>query len=578
MNGGGRNSKLLIVIGGVVFVLFLYLTFLASVFAFMVVPFLMLLAFAALLAPGRSCSERMLYSLRAFIMTPVGILGLLAPWRALMIIANLHYPALVAAVYPMLEGGSFYIPILETLYGVCGVIMAVLFGFKSSSTYIKFIRVIENLPRSMAGSAAVGLSEFRGVARLVTNKQFLLEDKSGRIRVELPAVKPWNPFDIFPVPDKTDFTKVFFARRGGELYDGDPVYVVGSVEIDKGAAPKDAESARLVVRPSSGKERKGLVKRFLFSEFERHDMAEDYHNIFILTDRPESSARNLLRRAMFTSFGMIALFLTLSLSLIYIDLTQRADVRDKILREVTSLVLKVPDETRPPRLPDFRTMPNQERTGSPPLVHLDFDDGIVNKGLAKNVVPVRIEGTVEKSMTWQEEFYTRMFPVRLKIPGVFGQPIDFEGNRIIDILNSSSLSSAESFTVEFWFLLKEVGNRPVIEYLFVSDLFSLSIRNHGGKLVAHIPCSYASGRMAHRSLDVNNGHIYPNEWHHAKVVRNENMYSAWFDGRVSDTSFGCNKVPLQITHMKLCGNEPGKDNLIGLVDEFYFYNYARPVK
>jgi len=572
-----RFTKVVLsIIGVAVFVLFLYLMFLASVFAFMAVPFLMLLAFAAFFAPGLSCSERTLTFLRAFVMAPTSVLGLFAPWRALMIIANLNYPALVTTLYPMLDKGNLFIPVLESVSGVCGAIMAVLFGFKSLATYIKFIRVIENLPRSMAGSAAVGLAEFSGIARSVTSRQFVLEDKSGRIRVELPVVKPWNPLDIFPMPDKTDFTKVFFARRGDVvLSDGDPVYVVGSVEADKGAAPKDIGSARLVVRPSSQKERKGIVKRFLFSEFERHDIAEDYRNIFIVTDSPESTVRSLLRQAMFTSFSMTGLFLALSLSLIYIDLTQNTEVRDKILREVTSLVLKVPDETRHPRLPDFRTMPNQERTGSPSLVHLDFDDGIINKGSAKTAITVISGKKAKKPLTWQEALYDRMFPLRLKVPGVFGQPIELDGSSIVDVLANSGPISAKLFTIEFWFMLKDMKNLPAIEHLFVSDLMSLTIQNHGGKLVAHIPCFDKSGRIYSPSIDVNNGRIYTNEWHHVKVVWDGTLFSSRFDRRTSDTSFGCKRVSQRVSEMKLGGSEPGHDNFAGLIDEFYFYDYAR---
>lgn len=570
-----RSGLLRILIGGMVVVLFLYLMFLASVFVFMAVPFLMLLAFAAFFAPTLSCSERGLAFMRAFVMTPVAVLGLFAPWRALMIAANMHNPAFVTAFYPMLEGGSFYIPILETVFGVCGAVMAVLFGFKSSATYIKFIRVIENLPRSMAGAAAVGLAEFTGVARSVTSRQFVLEDKSGRIRVELPAVKPWNPFDFFPMPDKTDFTKVFFARRVGELYDSDPVYVVGSVEIDKGPAPMAIGSDRLVVRPSSGKERKGIFKRLLFFEFEHHDIAEEYHNIFIVTDKSEASARRLLRRAMFTSFGMTALFLALSLSLITIDLTRDAALRDRTLREVTSLVLKLPDETRHPRLPDFRTMPNHERIGSVPLVHLDFDDGIANKRSVKNIVSVLITGAADKTLTWQEALYDRMFPLRLKVPGVFGQPVELDGSSIVDVLANAGPISAKLFTIEFWFMLKDMKNLPTIEHLFVSDIVSLTIQDHGGKLVAHIPCFDKSGRIYSPSIDVNNGRIYTNEWHHVKVVWDGTFFLSRFDGRTSDTSFGCKRVSQRVSDMKLGGSEPGRDNFVGIIDEFYFYDYAR---
>ena len=81
-----------------------------------------------------------------------------------------------------------------------------------------------------------------------------------------------------------------------------------------------------------------------------------------------------------------------------------------------------------------------------------------------------------------------------------------------------------------------------------------------------------------QSIDVNNSHLYPNEWHHVKVVWDGTLFSSWFDGRASGTSFGCKRVSQQVSEMKLGGSEPGKDNFVGMIDEFYFYDYARSEK
>lgn len=589
----GLPKVLLKTLGYLVLAVFLCGMFFVSIFSFMALPFFFLLAFAAFFAPGHSISGRFILFLGAFIRAPLLSLGLFAPWRALLLMAHLKLQDLAVFMAPQLSQGSFYVPYIESAYGVCGAVLSVLFGFRSLSTYIKFIRVIENLPRSMAGSAAVGLAEFRGSARSVTDGMFLLEDQSGRIRVELPKNAVWSPLDIFPIPGKTDFIKVFLARRRGRLDDGDPVYVVGTVEIEKGSSPLSEGPDRLIVRPSTERERTGLLKRLLFPEFAQSDRVEDYRNIFIVTDRPESVARKLLRRAMFTSFGMTGLFLALSLSLIIIDLTREPELRDREIRKFVSQVLKVPDETRPPWLPDFRTLPAHERSGVMPLVHIDFDSALSNKGSSTNIVPSLIETKAEETLAWKEELYKQLFPVPLNTPGVFGQSLEFGGNRSLDVVNSTLPMSSGSYTIEFWFMLKERDARPqpVMERLFTSDLFSLSIRGHGDEMIVHVPCYDESGnisRLSSYEVEIKRlmSGLTSGLWHHFKAVHDGKMLDVGINGRgfmgvpkgIDRQGLRCAWVPGKIGEIKLSGSAQGEDGFVGRIDEFYFYDYARPVK
>ncbi len=227
-------------------------------------------------------------------------------------------------------------PSFDLLIGLCGVYYGVVGLLREGLWRYRQAGQVANLPTSKARAAAVGLAEFRGVARsskpgqdlilshewvLFRDKQieyevktldsFYLEDETGRIRVD-----PVHDGVVFRTPSVSLLTALF-GKRAGEivltrrverdlwpnrtsvLKDGDPVYVIGTVE---------AGAQGLVVRPSAeGRVGEDLVLHFL-SLLEPRPR-RDVHDVFFIADSGEARARVLILRG-FWRYMLWALFWT----------------------------------------------------------------------------------------------------------------------------------------------------------------------------------------------------------------------------------------------------------------------------
>lgn len=233
---------------------------------------------------------------------------------------------------------------------IVGIISAIIGGYYLSHRIRHLIGQIENIPTSKARSAAIGLAEFKGVVGSVSdvlpvetdgnlkyvkylpeeyvlstetlcvnsenepgylNKQsaFYLEDETGNILIDPRGVIFSDAYGLGLIPflfkstQAIDLTLNFEFTKGGEqlflknrgkrrfLKAGDPVYAIGSVQINKNAPPDAIDSERLVVRPDIRyASRNKITGSPLFSG------AID--NIFFLSDDADVNLTSGLRRWM----------------------------------------------------------------------------------------------------------------------------------------------------------------------------------------------------------------------------------------------------------------------------------------
>lgn len=326
-----------------------------------------------------------LEALRGLIFYPVICMALLAPGRLVMW-------AFFYLVYYYKQGPAplttiakdfnvlFFWPPFELVCALVGIG----FGIVASSVTIWLIvrqyRQVENLPTSKTRSAALGLSEFKGVARAVEDEKlrrvetigrgfekelsgrilplffwgekdqavsdnntiryqhtsrFYLEDDSGRILVDPEGASFWdgsNASFLDPVrkilltrrvreitPGKEQWPVMSIKYK--ELLAGDPVYVLGNVEVNPEAPENAADSERLIVRACTEPVKPSLFN-WMFFNSERFLKSRDYRYIFLVSDSPEHRVVKILRKGIFsillpgtiwTISSMILLFLALKM-------------------------------------------------------------------------------------------------------------------------------------------------------------------------------------------------------------------------------------------------------------------------
>ncbi|OGW39600.1 MAG: hypothetical protein A2X58_13160 [Nitrospirae bacterium GWC2_56_14] len=299
---------------------------------------------------------------------PVMVAGIIAPFRGLfMLLIGYDENGITHQWEKLLlfPGREFDLAI-----GLSGVFFGLLILVFDGIWRMRQSRQVLNLARSKAGSAAIGLAEFQGVARwaepLSSNSpsghgipsdviifhqsesvktgrreyetrhyegwsRFFLEDGSGRILVD-----PGGAVIRLPVTDSisrlfykhTIMALFFLGRRMYEmilsrhvkeeengtlryLRDGDPVYLIGNVEIDRSAPPEATGSERLVVRPRSAEASVDNLLRFYFGVFNKK-YRRDIHDVFLLADTGEQEARKHIQHGQLFSIGLAILWISLS--------------------------------------------------------------------------------------------------------------------------------------------------------------------------------------------------------------------------------------------------------------------------
>ncbi|MBI5695645.1 MAG: zinc-ribbon domain-containing protein [Nitrospirae bacterium] len=167
-------------------------------------------------------------------------------------------------------------------------------------------RQLENIPTSRTRSAAIGLSEFKGVARIPgerteedagrdidVRKPFYLEDETGRILVDPRGAETRSPATYL-------YMRVSeLCLTGGVLKDGDPLYVIGYVrprhadpdDVSPGPSGTDAlVVGALVERASFG----GIMRDLLGATPAM--LQRDYQHVFFVSNTSEDSARRSILR------------------------------------------------------------------------------------------------------------------------------------------------------------------------------------------------------------------------------------------------------------------------------------------
>jgi len=310
------------------------------------------LASASLLKPkeGEPFSRRAWGALGCLLLGPVIVAGIFAPLR-LVALGAAHALKQFGDSHQVQE--LLYIPFrplpwVDPATGIMGVVFTLYFGIKNRARILRVCAQIRNLPTSQAGSAALGLAEFKGVVRRAEEprrgrdkvrvgpgagehsgpdpeeargcvlydrigatgndrftkwSRFWLEDRSGRILVDPRGVDFWSGGFFLAIEAQS----LLLARRrrvaphAGPgvtrsvcLREGDRVYVIGSAEVDPEAPADAVGSERLVVRPTKLYPARGITSRIL--PYLEPIPAEDYKNTFFVYDRDEGSAFKILKK------------------------------------------------------------------------------------------------------------------------------------------------------------------------------------------------------------------------------------------------------------------------------------------
>jgi hypothetical protein len=308
----------------------------------------------------RRTPQHLLNILRIIVLGPLFIGGFCAPIRAIFEALGIEPSPLIVNFCPwVLPWYDIGIGAVGTIFGIWGGFFLVFSTFRQS-------RLVENLPISKARSAALGLSGFHGVARSVEKKQlfkekvengkpfmeiwdgapkdriillgkwwvpdnseqrgwsparqkiwsrFYLEDDSGRILVDPIGV------DIDQMPGG-EVRSIILSRQPTSttheenfgnfwtLMPGDPVYLIGSVEVNEEAPLDSTGSDRLVIRPSTRLSQTNFLRRLILGSA-KWLAGKDVQDIFLLTDTDEIGATNILRKGI-KSWIILAIIWTVS--------------------------------------------------------------------------------------------------------------------------------------------------------------------------------------------------------------------------------------------------------------------------
>lgn len=215
--------------------------------------------------------------------------------------------------------------------GICGVIGWLVYLISDGHWRLKQARHVRNIATSKAGSAAIGLSEFRGIARQFEDtffiphpvgreailyyqynelnqggdhvRKFFVEDETGRVLVDPAGISIHLSFlrtifenIFFPYPKgsireivlskhRRNRRKIFESE--GWLQDGDPVYLLGNVQVNKNASDEAKESERLII---TGSKARGYFDEGYFSR-------RDIDDVFFCSDSySEKKAERFIMR------------------------------------------------------------------------------------------------------------------------------------------------------------------------------------------------------------------------------------------------------------------------------------------
>lgn len=202
--------------------------------------------------------------------------------------------------------------------GCLGVASHLVYCIMDIPWRLKQIRQIRALPRSKARSAAIGLAEFEGVARLLPLRDkppkpgemqpFLLEDETGHILVDPRGV-------ILRQRTQSGVSLQLNEVEDG-IREGDRIYVMGNVQRRDAGAADGTGPDRLVVRPLRQTLGSSALGRLLFPR--NRQMADrDAPNIFIVDKGGEHDVAMRLRTTLWDFSVMSAVYLAASVWLVH---------------------------------------------------------------------------------------------------------------------------------------------------------------------------------------------------------------------------------------------------------------------
>jgi hypothetical protein len=312
-------------------------------------------------------------------LAPVVVAGLCAPFRLAAVLALARLPRW-PALDEMARFGLAAQPRFDLAVGACGILVAAAGGYLEVRRLGTFLRTLDNLPRSRARSAAMGLAEFRGVVRRAPDRPgaapemvdrgeaaalgapppravlysatvpgpgardsgrriwspFHLEDETGRILVDPRGAEFWDGtgsmlagklFRVY-LPVRIERRVLPGTAAGGRpvpilvqrLDEGDRVSVIGSVETNRQAPAGATGHERLVVRPSRElREARGL-ERLRAGFGARVRRSGEWHLFFLAPEHDEGRLGGLLRAAARSAAIAAAVWAALSLGLVLLRL------------------------------------------------------------------------------------------------------------------------------------------------------------------------------------------------------------------------------------------------------------------
>lgn len=246
----------------------------------------------------------------------------------------------------------------NAVLGIAGATVVFVWLARDAIWRSRQAKEVASLPTSKARSVALGLVELKGAAQPVSSdagpilrlhwdmfsylepsqqlKPFYLVDVTGRVLVD-PTGCEIRAGWIADLKGPFGRHEIFLTRRVERddrfdsvtrtLMPGDPVYVVGTAEINP-EAPRDAvDSERLVVRASSASHWSASLWRFLFAGA-TPPSAQSIFNVFFISDGGEMRARREVARGLRTVRRVGCVWLVSSAALVWLAIAPLAPPPD----------------------------------------------------------------------------------------------------------------------------------------------------------------------------------------------------------------------------------------------------------
>lgn len=330
----------------------------AGMFAFFLPFFYAALALlfpvAVMFAPsGREPRrEQVVKGLKALVLMPVVFAAIAVPFRLLAHGMRFVCPAIpldffsIPSKYDSHQTLFRLFPAFDGWLGGCGLALFAVGAFVSWFRNLRVTHQIGNLATSKVHSAAVGLAEFHGAAHRIDGASdkpillsykpyssktgtkrrvldpFYLEDETGRIRVDPGGaefddgtrIRFLDPIRFVCLTRRVERDQTGVERR---LMPGDPVYLIGNVEMNREASPDAADADRLVVRPSTDWVKPNLLQRLEPGVKDKVPGGDSQH-VFFLSDTEEQTAGKMMRETLWKTWQFVAIWGAMSAGLLWI--------------------------------------------------------------------------------------------------------------------------------------------------------------------------------------------------------------------------------------------------------------------